>query len=296
MGVLMPLALVIAVTLLQRPRRDHSWMAVGTGMGLFVLPVAAWIAARSQVDGAAFFRPLFLYDFVARTIRPIEEHAGGFLYYADVLQRHQYDWLCVGAVAWWLRPTRWTGLKRAASSWNTDLGGTVLTAWALIAFLIPTLMRTKVPWYLNTFYPVFAAGLALWLAGLFRSDTAATIPRWRRVALATSFGVVLVVAESRLICYSFVHRDMRRSEQALMLDARHELRGARVFLQPAARADHFIAEAIVGARPVHVVDHREFVSASRPGDYILSSEPCARFGMETVRSNGADFLCLRNDD
>ena len=38
----------------------------------------------------------------------------------------------------------------------------LMAAWAGICFLIPTIMRTKLSWYLNPFYPPFALGVA-WL-------------------------------------------------------------------------------------------------------------------------------------
>src|SRR5205823_2323244 len=174
MAVLMPLAIVLAVLIgrngpSRQPPGPHRWLPslpTLSAVILGVVPVGAWAVARWRVDRWMFFDKLFNYDFVARTLTVIEEHPGSSLYYLNILQKHQYDWLLAGAVALVLFPIPWRRVRhRLLLLWRGDAGpGVLLCSWAGVTILIPTLMRTKVPWYLNPFYPVFALGIAWILA------------------------------------------------------------------------------------------------------------------------------------
>jgi 4-amino-4-deoxy-L-arabinose transferase-like glycosyltransferase len=156
MAVLMPLAIVLAVEVLAWRRRRGRWIPSGVALLLFLVPVAAWMVARWQVDEWRFLERLFFYDFVARSIKPIERHPGSPLYYLNILQKHHYDWLLAGGVAWILFPVPWHQLRNLFMFWRGEVLTTLIVCWAGITFLMPTMMSTKVPWYLNTFYPVFA--------------------------------------------------------------------------------------------------------------------------------------------
>jgi 4-amino-4-deoxy-L-arabinose transferase-like glycosyltransferase len=51
MAVLMPLALVIVVLLARERGQNTAWKPTLGALALFLLPVAAWVVARYQVDG-----------------------------------------------------------------------------------------------------------------------------------------------------------------------------------------------------------------------------------------------------
>lgn len=296
MAVLMPLALVMTAIVSRERGQRGSWRASVGALVLFLLPVAAWVVARYQVDGWMFFEHLFVYDFVARSVQPIEEHAGGPLYYLNILQKHHYDWLVAGAVASLLFPVTWRDMRALLANWsNRDGLMPLLAAWAGVTLVIPTLMQTKVPWYLNPFYPVFAVGLALSLARAFSATASMPVPRWRLAVHYTAFVLALGVAEGKLLWYSFHYRDVRHSRQSLMLAERHQLRGHRLYLEPHTRAAHFVAQAVVGATPERATDHASFLRDSREGDYLLTASPCQMPALHVVRTNGRQFLCRRHD-
>jgi len=295
MAVLMPVALVATVATATRRPREAFWKPTLAAAAVFLLLVAPWFVARYAVDGLAFFRPMFVQDFLVRSLRPIEEHAGGPLYYLDILQKHHYDWLLAGAVALLLLPLPWRKLRALATNWRDRDGLRVLlAAWAGCTLAIPTVMQTKTPWYLNTFYPMFAVGLALSLApGL--ASARVSLPRWRAMTTLGAFLLALVLAEGKLIWYSFHYRDLRLSGQSLLLEERYQLRSRRVYMHPLARADWFVAEAVVGAAPQPALDRIGFFNASRSGDYLLGTETCDDPELKLVRTNGRQYLCRRFD-
>ena len=75
----------------------------------------------------------------------------------------------------------------------------LIVSWVAVTVMIPTMMRTKLPWYLNTFYPVFALLTAVLLMhGLAISGDRGP-ERRRCVVLAGVVAAMLVVAESKLL-------------------------------------------------------------------------------------------------
>jgi hypothetical protein len=161
-----------------------------------------------------------------------------------------------------------------------------------ITLAIPSLMRTKVPWYLNTFYPIFAVGIALTLRHASSAAGAAwTSWRWRITVIV--FVLALGVAEGKLLWYSFHKRDIHRSGQSLMFHERHRLRGQRLYLVPYNRANHFVADAVIGAAPQAVEDLPGFLRDSRTGDFVLTREPCRTPETVEVWSEASQFLCRR---
>ena len=295
MAVLMPAALLIAFRLLRRHVQAPSWKATLTAVALFLLPVSAWIAARYRVDGWTFLGPLFMYDFVTRTLSPIEGHPGGPFFFLDVLQKNHYDWLFAAALGLILFRVNWREARARLARLHTHGDVALLAVWGGVVLAIPTLMQTKLPWYLNTFYPVFAVYIGSSLAYSCRVAWSAPQSRRRMLVFAAGLVVALGVAESRLIWYSLHYRDLTLSGQSLVLAERERLRGHRLYLQPFSRAGYFVAEAVVGARPLSDADDSSFLRDGREGDYLLTSDECLAPELEVVRSNGRDFLYRRRE-
>src|SRR5262249_35857064 len=147
---------------------------------LFAIPVVSWGVARQQLDGWQFISRLFMYDFVARSVSSIEDHPGGPLYYVNILQKHHYDWLIAGIAASTLYPE--SRIWRYAG--NSAFLRRALLAWAIATIGIPTLMQTKLPWYLNSFYPLFSLGIGVTVARALSVETASLEFSRRRAALA----------------------------------------------------------------------------------------------------------------
>src|SRR5439155_11982964 len=121
----------------------------------------AWAFARWQLDRWQFLERLFDYDFLARSLSVIEGHPGGPLYYARILVKHQYEWIVAAGIALLLFPPSWSRVTRTFSYWRDHRAATAMIGfWAVVTVGIPTLMQTKLPWYLNPFYPVFVIVIA----------------------------------------------------------------------------------------------------------------------------------------
>jgi 4-amino-4-deoxy-L-arabinose transferase-like glycosyltransferase len=296
MAVLMPLAIVAVYLAWSRQlRRDRLGPVLGA-LVLFGIPVGAWLVARWHVDGWRFLQHLFWYDFVARSTTNIEDHPGSIFYYLDVLQRHHYDWLIACGLAWLLFPVARDRYAALNASLRTGAGPLrLLASWGIVALAIPTVMTTKLAWYLHPFYPLFAVIAGAILANAAEASRMPAASRWRRLSLVAVIVLVAGVAESRLIWYSYNHRDLDLTSQGLVLGARDSLKGRELFRAKWDRADIFVAEAMAGARHRLAADAADFLRDSRPGDYFLTPTVVPLSSVSLVGTSRRNYLYRRTE-
>ena len=170
----------------------------------------------------------------------------------------------------------------------------LLGSWAGVTLLVPTVMRTKLPWYLNPFYPVFALGIAWLLVSGLSLDWRGALRR-RGMILAGFIVLAFGVAEGKLIWYSYAYRDLGDSAQALMLSERHRLKNSRVFFDEFGRADIFVAGAVVGTDRPAAIPLAAFRQESRPGDCIVSAARLTDPDIELVRAGRRRSLYCRRE-
>jgi hypothetical protein len=240
MAVLVPL-LIVAGTLAWNGLNRRMASPLAIAVVLFTVPVLGWATLRWGIDGPAFFRTLFRYDFIEATVSPVEGHAGSLLFYAHQLQKDQYEWLVAAiAASAMLLVTKRLHTAIAAGTWTRRL----LVVWAAVTFLVPTFMATKLPWYLNSFFPLFAVAVASLIAAA--SNELSRLRAGRpalvlAVVVTASFGL----AEGKLLWYSYKARDLRTSVQGAWLTDPQD-----VTLSPGASfdpADQFVLAHMVRA-------------------------------------------------
>lgn len=291
MGVLMPLVIVAGAMALGWRKGLRGWIRpAAMAFLLFLVPVLTWAVARYRFDGWEFLSRLFWNDFVALSTTPLEGHRHGPLFYLDILQKHHYDWLIAGLAAILLFRPRMARVRELAARWRDGMAGLFL-AWAVATLLVPTAMETKLPWYLNSFYPLFAVTIALPLAHAV--SRAAASPAWRgRVLLAISIAM-FGVAEAKLLWYSYHYRDVSLSGQAAILAHGDRLAGKRLFRDSTRYGGIFVARDIVGAEPSYAADLDHFLSQSRPNDYFLTPKDLTHADIEFIGAAGGYRLYRR---
>jgi 4-amino-4-deoxy-L-arabinose transferase-like glycosyltransferase len=298
-AVVLPLAIVVVDELYTFGfRRRGRWAPTAVAVALFLLPVGTWVVARWRVDQWEFLSRLFWYDFVARSVRTIEGHPGSVFYYLTVLQRRHFDWLIALVMTWVLYPVPLARLRSLVQRDSARTpGASLLVVWAAMALLMPTVIRTKLPWYLNSFYPAFAVVVGGVIAQACRRAAVAK-PAWRSPR-ALLLGAVLVlvvgVAEARLIWYSYHYRDLARSSQGVLLAERDRLKGHTVFRRRLDRGEIFVIHALVGATYGLAPDTESFLRDSRPGDFLLTRRARTGAGLALVRTQGQYLLYRREE-
>jgi len=292
MGILMPLVIIGGVELgTRRPPRSRVLPLVAAA-GLFVLVAAPWAVARWRFDGWRFFEALFFQDFVARASSVLEGHEGAPYYYLYFLQKHHYDWLLAALVAGACLPGRWARLRALAMPSSADRGTAVLVAsWFAATFLLPTVVVTKLGWYLNSFYPLFALGVAWLVVDAWRATAATNRGRARAVMAAAV--IAFAVAEGKLAWHSYRLLDLGRSAQSLMLDHRAQVVDQEIYAADWPYADRFVVRT-VGGRCVVAPDVEAFLAASGKSDLWLG-EPDRDPRLVAIASTGRQTLYRRAD-
>ena len=222
----------------------------------------------------------------------LEGHAGGVLYYLNMLQRFQYDWLLAALTAIVLFPLPWRRIASAIPDLRRPEHGMrlVLTAWAVVTLVVPTIMQTKLPWYLNPFYPLFALGVAWVVLRALASDSG----RVRRMVLVCTVVLAAVVAEAKLVWTSYYRRDPSRSVQGLLFAESHQLRGHAVCRSRWNNAEIFVLDALIQAERRICRDASEFARDSRRGDYFVTTPDARVDGLVLVRADARNVLYRRD--
>lgn len=293
MAVVMPALFVVLVEYGRTMRPRERWLPLAAASALFIIPVGAWAVARWQVDEWAFFERIVFQDFVALSLTPLDDRSGSPLYYLDVLQKYHYDWIIAAiAVAVLFRPASWPVALRRLAFWKSeDERVRVLGWWVVIALVVPSLMQTKLAWYLNPLYPVFALAVGAALAyGFSRTG----VPGHHRRLLVAMVVMAAVVAQSKLIWYSYEFRSLERSVQGVLIEEADRLRGGRVFKASTwDRAEAFVARGMVGAEHAEVMTVDEFIDVAEPSEYLVLPAPIDHPGLMHVSTVGDYTLYQR---
>jgi 4-amino-4-deoxy-L-arabinose transferase-like glycosyltransferase len=292
-AVLMLLAIIALFELWNRRARGR-WMPLACAAMLFAIPSGLWMFARWRVDQWQFIEQLWSIDLVARTLSPLENHAGTPLFYLNVLQKYQYEWLLAGAIALMLYPP-------SRQQWNTWLAfpgaheraKAVLACWGIVALIVPTIMQTKVAWYLNPFYPVFAVTVAMVLC---RAAEIASIKRGARAAmLLLAVFIATVAAEGKLL-YQSLRRDADRSLQGFLQSEAAVLAGHTVFRRHWNHAERFVVTRLIGAEIERLHRDESFTDESEPGDFLVTTEELPDSRLEKVGQRGSLILYVHKPE
>jgi hypothetical protein len=240
-----------------------------------------------------FFDKMFFQDFVALSTTVQDNQNTSELFYLNILIKHHYDWIIAAiTVVILFPPTSWAVVRQSLVFWRSrDDRVWVLGFWSAIALLVPMAMRTNLAWYINPLYPMFALGVGWLLAYGFSGRPA---PAHHRTLLIAMVVMAAMLAEGKLIWYSYNYRALERSAQGLLLAEAQRLRGARVFGQW-DRADAIVLKGIVRAKTAAAVNVDEFLAHSSPGDYLVLLSSMDHDGLIELASNGRHTLYRRDE-
>jgi 4-amino-4-deoxy-L-arabinose transferase-like glycosyltransferase len=288
MGILMPAIIIGGVELGALWRGDLNrrtrWMPLLAAAGVFVLVVAPWAIARWQVDGWRFFDAMFFHDFVDRASTVLEGHEGEAWYYLYFLQKHHYDWLLALVVALACLPERWSRVRTLMTA-PDRFTAPLLLSWFAATFVLPSVVATKLGWYLNSFYPLFALVVARVVIAAWQATPAHPL---RTALVAASFAMALGVAEGKLAWHSYQLLDVKRSAQSLFLSQGPAIAGQHVYATTWPHADRFVVRT-VGGRCLRAESVDAFLAASHADDLWLGPPdadarlvPLATTGRQTL--------------
>lgn len=118
------------------------------------LLIAIWGFYRYKQDGLKFFQTMINYDLLARTSSTIEKHGGDGYFYIDKINNSYLYWIIVliAVVA-----ANALLLKRGKEREQLIDRSLVLILWITVPFILYSLAKTKIQWYIIPVYPALAA-------------------------------------------------------------------------------------------------------------------------------------------
>src|SRR5262249_33123844 len=143
----------------------------------------------------------------------------------------------------------------------------LVLSWFAGTFVLPSVVATKLGWYLNSFYPLFALAVAWTLVAAWQSTA---VRPWRAAFVAASFVAALGVAEAKLAWHSYRLLDLDRSAQSLVLAHGTEIENRQVYATTWPHSDRFVVRT-VGGRCVIAPSVDAFLASSQPDDLWLGT-------------------------
>jgi hypothetical protein len=220
------------------------------------------------VDGWEFLRRIVVNDFLALSLTRLDDHRTGPLFYLGVLHRYQYEWLFAGALAIAMTYRSFGGrLTRLMKQLRArEAVPVVLVAWGIVTLAVPSAMQTRLAWYLNPFYPLFALLVGL---AIVQGCSEPHVSRRARMTLIGLAVVALVVAESKSLWRLYQVTNLDTSVQGLLIRHVRPGTGQRVYRDRLSRAEAFVVRAILDAEFMVDVSLASRPPDSRPGDLVV---------------------------
>jgi 4-amino-4-deoxy-L-arabinose transferase-like glycosyltransferase len=142
---------------------------------VFCVPVLVWVILRYNADGFIFFDKMISYDLLQRMAEPLQGHAGGPLYYLEMMYRFLFPLrflivlgglLAIAQVLMLL--AKKTTMAELQEGWRRSATvyfakQPVFILWLILPLGLFSATITKIWWYILPEYPV----LCLFLACLF---------------------------------------------------------------------------------------------------------------------------------
>ncbi|WP_160676126.1 glycosyltransferase family 39 protein [Clostridium sp. C8-1-8] len=147
-----------------------------------VIPVLVWIVLRYQRDGLNFINTMVGYDLIARSSSCLEGHTGGLTYYVDYLQGNYFYCIVVfvsGILSFF------TSLKKYISNKIYVDGITLMCTWVLVPFILYSIVKTKINWYILPIYPAMAIAIGITVSIILKEQERNILSQLFIIAMVT---------------------------------------------------------------------------------------------------------------
>jgi 4-amino-4-deoxy-L-arabinose transferase-like glycosyltransferase len=239
---------------------------------VFLVPVAAWAAARCQADGSAYFlERMVREDLLARSTSIIDKVTYSPFGYVGTLFDRFAPWpllMLAGALfAVWRQG--FGGLSRRLVRGRLPLA----LLWALVPLVLFSLSLTQHHWYLDPSYPAWAMLTALAVLGMVRHAA----PARRSAVLLACVVVPLALCEMRVLYRVLVAERMPESQRVLASLAEHRLElGPDLRTGPLRHSERFILEAMDGFQVSEVEARAAATESSEETPSVLIAKASRR--------------------
>lgn len=188
------------------------------------IPIFIWGILRYFNDGVEFFKTMIEFDLMARTSRPLEGHIGGLFYYIEHLQWSYFYWnlvLVAVSMAYVFLVHRYVSDKKLV---NCNF---VIGLWIVIPFLLYTMAKTKISWYILPIYPATALWIGYASEFLLKEKNRNIVTQIVLIAM-----IILSIYKSEELIISRISNQTADLNQELIREIGNipEYRGERIYI------------------------------------------------------------------
>lgn len=130
------------------------------GVMIAVMIALPWNLYELIAHHDRFVNDVVVKHLFSRTTSALEGHVGNYYFYLRTLINKFHPWILVGIFS---APYC---LYLAIKNWEDEF--IFVSAWIFVIFIIITLIRTKLPWYVFPIYPALSLTIGFILAKIFR--------------------------------------------------------------------------------------------------------------------------------
>lgn len=131
-----------------------------TGMIVSFLIIIGWHLIQYVLAGPAALNNYFGFHVFKRTVTTLEGHAGGPNFYQKVIFNKNKPWSVAAYAS--LAYLSWLVIK------DKDRRAVLILSWITCTFMLYTVVKTKLNWYIVPIYPALAVSSAIFIERLFR--------------------------------------------------------------------------------------------------------------------------------
>lgn len=254
------------------------------------VPIFIWAGLRYNFDGTKFLKSMITYDLLARSTSTIEGHSGGITYYLKYFVRNNYY---IAFYIAFIIPIYIFINKLKINLHDNRFMKISILVWTLIPFILFSLSKSKLIWYINGIYPALAILLA-WITNSILKNKAVS-PR-----LKYSICLILILCS---LCgeLSIIHKintsTLPPSQKIIInLKNKETLKGSNIYTNEWTQSNMFITEVLCDLNPKQT-SKENFVNNKIKGLYLLNNDKANRAFVNnkkcTVITNNNDYIIIK---
>ncbi|PJI09784.1 MULTISPECIES: ArnT family glycosyltransferase [Clostridium] len=254
------------------------------------IPIFIWAGLRYNFDGTKFLKSMITYDLLARSTSTIEGHSGSITYYLKYFVRNNYY---ITFYIAFIVPIYIFTNKLKINLQNNRFMKISILVWALVPFILFSLSKSKLIWYINGIYPALTILLAWMTNSLIKNKAVSSNLKY----------FVCFILISCSICgeFSIVHKintsSMPASQNVLIdLKNKEDLKNSTIYTDEWSQSNMFITEVLCNLNPKES-SKDNFVNNKVKGLYLLNNSKTNRSFVHdkkcTVIMNNDDYIIIK---